>query len=575
MSIFDQFSDELTEEQIDRLNESGIAEAKIAVIEGWLSEQQFLTAAADSLELELVDLSTYSFDISLIQSFRSQDLFRFRVLPLEIRDEMLVVATANPFDIESIDEFSSLAGYPVEIMLACSRQIEESLTKFLGVGGGTVQELMAKEDGSESFEELDNNLIDEDSQSSSVVKLVNELLLEAISQRASDIHLEPDEYGLDVRYRIDGLLRVQPVPAQIHRFRSAIVSRLKIMAKLNIAEKRLPQDGRITLTIGGKELDVRVSIIPMLHGEGIVMRILDKSRADFNLAGLQFPKKVDQAWRSLIKRPHGMILVTGPTGSGKTSTLYSSLSEIRDPNTKIITVEDPVEYQLKGVSQIQVQSKIGLTFASGLRSILRHDPDVILIGEIRDSETATSAVQASLTGHTVLSTLHTNDACSAYTRLIDMGVDPYLVASTVEGVLAQRLLRKLCPDCKEVYEPASEEIPGDLHLSDGTPIFKAVGCRNCHGLGYSGRLPIFELIQTDRTIRRLCASESSASEIRDHALSIGMQTLRQSGWERVRQGCTTIDEVVRCCTTEEDEVVTTDSSPSSTAPSEKIVLQGM
>lgn len=324
------------------------------------------------------------------------------------------------------------------------------------------------------------------------------------------------------------------------------------MARLNIAEKRLPQDGRINLHVAGREIDVRVSIIPMLHGEGVVMRLLDKSRADFSLSGVEFgTSELRQQWDRLIRRPHGMVLVTGPTGSGKTTTLYSSLSEIRSPETKIITVEDPVEYDLPGISQIQVQGRIGLSFAAGLRSILRHDPDVVLIGEIRDGETATSAVQASLTGHLVLSTLHTNDACGAFTRLADMGIEPYLVASTLAGVLAQRLVRRLCPSCREEYRPQLNDLPDDLRLSSGQKLYRAAGCRECHGTGYSGRIAIFELLTTDSTVRQLCTRSASTAEMRSYALSQGLVTLRQSGWQRVIRGQTSVDEGLRVCTEDE------------------------
>src|SRR5438477_624902 len=314
-------------------------------------------------------------------------------------------------------------------------------------------------------------------QEASVVKLVNEILIEAANERASDIHIEPEENALRIRYRIDGLLQIQKLPPEINRFQSAIISRLKIMARLNIAEKRLPQDGRIKMRVQGREIDVRVSIIPMIFGEGIVLRLLDKGRMVFNLANVGMLADVYSTFKQLIDRPHGIILVTGPTGSGKSTTLYSALNEIKDEATKIITVEDPVEYQQVGISQIQVHSKIGLTFAHCLRSILRHDPDVILIGEMRDLETAESAIQSSLTGHLVFSTLHTNDAPSAITRLIDMGIEPFLVASSVEGVMAQRLVRTICPDCKIEYTPEHHEVPADFPSPPGgLRLWKGAGC---------------------------------------------------------------------------------------------------
>lgn len=514
-----------------------------------LREEDALLAYAAEFGMQFVDLTAFIVDRELLNCFPSSELFRRNVLPIGTSGAVVRVATANPLDLEGLDELSALSGFPVEAVLACEGQIARHLKETLGVGGGTVRELVARSNDVEVVAggETDDSEIDDESQASSVVKLVNELLLEAIQQRASDIHIEPEEDGLDIRYRVDGVLRAQSVPPELHRFRAAIVSRLKIMARLNIAEKRLPQDGRIKLMVGGRDVDVRVSVIPMLHGEGVVMRLLDKTRSNFDLKSVELSPAQAASWNKLIRKPHGMVLVTGPTGSGKTTTLYSSLAEINSRDTKIITVEDPVEYQLKGISQIQVQSKIGLTFAAGLRSILRHDPDVILIGEIRDAETAQSAVQASLTGHLVLSTLHTNDASSAFTRLIDMGIEPYLAASVVEGVLAQRLVRKLCRHCQKTYRPSFEELPTDLPCPHDATFFQAVGCRQCHQTGYSGRTAIFELLCTDSTVRQLCTRSASTAELRDYALRSGMQTLKQNGWQRVLSGETTIDEVLRVC----------------------------
>jgi type II secretory ATPase GspE/PulE/Tfp pilus assembly ATPase PilB-like protein len=436
----------------------------------------------------------------------------------------------------------------LDAVLASAEQIQRHLKNTLGVGGGTVRELVAMSaDDAQALQAAASDEIDDVSKASSVVKLVNELLMEAIEQRASDIHIEPDEEDLTVRYRVDGMLRVQPMPPEIQRFRAAIVSRLKIMARLNIAEKRLPQDGRIRLSVRGHDIDVRVSIIPMLHGEGVVMRLLDKSRAALSLDTLNFPAPLQSSWQQLIRRPHGLILVTGPTGSGKTTTLYSSLCDIRRPDLKIITIEDPVEYNLRQISQIHVQSQIGLTFASGLRSILRHDPDVVLIGEIRDSETAVSAIQASLTGHLVLSTIHTNDAPGALTRLVDMGIEPFMVASTLEAVLAQRLVRRLCPLCRTPRPVTSDNLPDDLLLPAGHTVYEAAGCRECRYTGYSGRLAIFELMTMNNRIRRLCLDQAPSSDIREAALVQGMQTLRNMCWERVLAGDTTLEELIRVC----------------------------
>jgi general secretion pathway protein E/type IV pilus assembly protein PilB len=383
-------------------------------------------------------------------------------------------------------------------------------------------------------------------QEASVVKLVNEILIEAANERASDIHIEPEEEALRIRYRIDGILQTQALPPEITRFQSAIISRIKIMSRLNIAEKRLPQDGRIKMRVQGRDIDVRVSIIPMTHGEGICMRLLDKTRMKFDLSGVGMLPDTYATFKQLIDRPHGILLVTGPTGSGKSTTLYSALNEIKDETMKIITVEDPVEYQQPGISQIQVHTKIGLTFASALRSILRHDPDVILIGEMRDMETAEAAIQASLTGHLVFSTLHTNDSPSAFTRLIDMGIEPFLVASTVEGVMAQRLVRTICSECKIEYHPEHHEIPADFPVGDGNlRLWKGAGCRACRNTGFRGRTGIYELMVTGDTIRDMCVQRLNASVIRNQALKEGMITLRKDGWRKVLQGQTTLDEVAR------------------------------
>ncbi len=503
--------------------------------------------------MESVDLEAFEVDPALLSLFPSQELFRESILPLSQCGQRVRVAVADPLNLESLDDLTSRSGLYLDPVLAPGEQIQRHLKNSLGVGGGTVRELVAMSaDDAEALRAAASDEIDDVSKASSVVKLVNELILEAVEQRASDVHIEPEEEDLSVRYRVDGMLRIQPMPPEIQRFRAAIVSRLKIMAKLNIAEKRLPQDGRIRLSVRGREIDVRLSIIPMLHGEGVVMRLLDKSRSNLSLDSVQFPPNIRRSWDQLIRRPHGLLLVTGPTGSGKTTTLYSSLCEIRRPDLKIITVEDPVEYNLKQISQIQVQNQIGLTFAAGLRSILRHDPDVVLIGEIRDAETATSAIQASLTGHLVLSTIHTNDAPSAFTRLVDMGIEPYLVSSTVEGVLAQRLVRRLCPVCRTEYLPGRDELPADLILPENQSLFRAVGCRECNQTGYAGRVAIFELLINNSRIRRLCMEQAPASEIRTVAVQQGMQTLREMGWQRVLDGETSLEELVRVCPIESD-----------------------
>lgn len=523
---------------------------QILVESGAVKEYDVLRALAEELAMEFVDLKHFEVDPALLGKFPTTAIFRYEVLPLEQHNGRVTVATSDPFDLEALDELSSLGNCRIEPVLACRDEIVELIKRNLGVGGDTINELVAQrsqEEGVELLEGLPEDVgeLAADAQAPSVIRLVNELLLEALEQKASDVHLEPQEKGLVIRFRVDGILRVQPVPPEINHFASAIVTRLKIMSRLNIAEKRLPQDGRIKLRVNRREIDVRVSIIPMLHGEGIVMRLLDKSRMKFDLASVGMPEDVYASFRERIQLPHGIILVTGPTGSGKTTTLYSALNEIKSPEIKIITVEDPVEYHMDGISQIQVHSRIGLTFAAGLRSILRHDPDVVLIGEIRDGETAASAIQASLTGHLVFSTLHTNDAPSAFTRLIDMGVEPYLVASTVEGILAQRLVRVLCKDCKRAYVPNPDDLPPDLLLLEPKQLWRAVGCRNCRETGYAGRTGVFEWLVTDSHVRKLCTEHATAGEIRDYALQQGMMTLRQSGYRKALAGVTSLEDVLR------------------------------
>jgi general secretion pathway protein E/type IV pilus assembly protein PilB len=441
----------------------------------------------------------------------------------------------------------------VSVCTALPTEVAGLIKLHLGVGAQTLDGLMAQAAADEDLEIL-GDLSTEDSeaaamaQQASVVRLVNDILTEAVTARASDIHMEAQAAGMKIRYRIDGVLQNQPVPVELNRFQAAILSRLKIMARLNIAEKRVPQDGRIKLRVSGREVDIRVSIIPMLHGEGVVMRVLDKDAMKFSLSGVGMEEDTCTKFRELIRLPHGIVLVTGPTGSGKTTTLYSSLAEIRSERNKIITTEDPIEYQLEGINQIQVNHKVGLTFAACLRSILRHDPDVVLVGEIRDFETAENAVQASLTGHMVFSTLHTNDAAGAFMRLSDMGVEPFLISSTVEGIMAQRLVRTLCRHCREPWMPSADEVPPDFPLQDytaRTPIYRATGCRHCRNTGYSGRLGIYELLVTNDEIRQLAAEKRGTAEIRRAAIAAGMRTLRQDGWLKVSRGVTSIEEVLR------------------------------
>ncbi len=515
---------------------------------GLVDEEQALRVIGEEIGLQYVDLAESEPDLSLLKTFPQRLIHRETLFPLRQRNGCLLVATCDPFHLYPLDEVSAATGLTVEPVLAGRAEINKLIKSHLGVGSETVDDLLEQSDIEllDAIEQDDSEL-SQMAQEASVVRLVNEILLEAIESRASDVHIESHESGLTVRYRIDGMLQSQPVPAEINRFHAAIISRLKIMSRLNIAEKRLPQDGRMKLKVSGREVDVRVSVIPMMHGEGIVMRVLDKGAMEFELRSLGMSEAIYAQVRELIQLPHGIVLVTGPTGSGKTTTLYSSLLEIRSESIKIITTEDPVEYQLEGINQIQVQPKIGLTFGSSLRSILRHDPDVVLVGEIRDLETAENAIQASLTGHLVFSTLHTNDAASAFARLVDMGAESFLVASTVEAVMAQRLVRTLCPDCKEEFRPAAADLPTDFPRDQlqGGAIFRSSGCRRCRQSGYMGRNGIFELLVANDRIRQLAHDRASIWEIMKAAVQDGLTTLRQDGWDKVLRGVTTVDEILR------------------------------
>jgi general secretion pathway protein E/type IV pilus assembly protein PilB len=526
---------------------------RVAVDLGLVGEADALRALGAEAGVEFIDLEVAAVDLSLLASFPPKLIHRHGLFPIHRIRGGVAVATSDPLNLYPLDEAAAALGCPIVPLLATREAIAKRIKAHLGVGSETIEGLLAQREEEEV--ELVDGLHVEDGeiaaevQEASVVHLVNEILLEAIESRASDVHIESQPSGVKIRYRIDGLLQPQPTPPEINRFQAAIISRLKIMARLNIAEKRLPQDGRIKLKVQGREVDVRVSVIPMLHGEGIVMRLLDKGRMQFSLERLGMHSELRRSFDELIRLPHGIILVTGPTGSGKTTTLYSALLDIKSEDTKIITTEDPVEYQLEGINQIQVHPKIGLTFAASLRSILRHDPDVVLVGEIRDHETAENAIQASLTGHLVFSTLHTNDAPSAYTRLVDMGIEPFLVASTIEAVMAQRLVRTLCTKCREPYRPTVDDLPPDFPWDEfrrrGDPLYRNRGCRGCREAGFSGRQGIFELCITTDPVRQLAHDRASSWEIRKAALADGMRTLRQDAWLKVLEGVTTVDEVLR------------------------------
>lgn len=542
----------LSDEQLSQSRDhdsGGVFQAAISL--GFIEERVALKALAEEVGLDYVDLRETDVDLEALQGFPQKLIYRQSLFPIGFDGDSIVVATSDPLDLYPLDEASAATSRNILPVVAERGEIARLMNRHLGVGSETVEGLMAakSEDEVELLEKIesDGSELSEMAQEASVVRLVNEILLEAIQSRASDVHIESQSKGIIIRYRIDGILHPQPTPPEINRFQAAITSRLKIMARLNIAEKRLPQDGRIKLRVHGRDVDIRLSVIPMIHGESIVMRVLDKSAMVFDLGSLGMSSEIYSKFSEIIDYPHGIVLVTGPTGSGKTTTLYSSLLQIQSPETKIITTEDPVEYQLDGINQIQVHSKIGLTFANSLRSILRHDPDIVLVGEIRDLETAENAIQASLTGHLVFSTLHTNDAAGAFTRMSDMGVEPFLVAGTVEAVMAQRLIRRLCKHCKETYSPDRNDIPQDFpwdQLGD-RPLYRSVGCRECRNVGYTGRMGIYELLIANDEIRQLALERTSSWEIRKVAVKTGMRTLRMDAWDKVVSGDTSVDELLR------------------------------
>jgi general secretion pathway protein E/type IV pilus assembly protein PilB len=520
-----------------------------------IGEEAVLRWVAREYGVPFTRLDELEPDKQVLALFPARLLLRDELLPLRRVDHQIEVATCRLFDPQGLDGLRALTVLRLRPVLAPSEAIQREMKKRLGVGADTIGSL--EEEG--GLQVVDENAaagtnLDEAAEDASIIRFVNQVLKDAIELRASDIHLEPFEEELRIRYRIDGVLQEVPVPPQIKKFQPAIVARVKILSHLNIAEKRLPQDGRIKVRIEAAEVDIRVSIIPMLHGEAVVMRLLRQNSALRGVRDLGMHEREYTCLRRVLELPHGIVLVTGPTGSGKTSTLYTALQEINDAERKIVTIEDPIEYQMRGVNQIQVSEKSGLTFARGLRSILRHDPDVILIGEIRDQETAQIAVQASLTGHLVFSTLHTNDAPGALTRLVDMGVEPYLVASSLEAVLAQRLVRLLCPRCKAVDDsPAARAYRGRIGIPEETPIYRAVGCRDCRQTGFHGRQAIFEWMDTSNEIRQLILQNASTDLIRDAARRAGMTTLAEDGRRLVREGRTTIEEILSVTTVHEED----------------------
>lgn len=548
-------SGKINEEQFERAvadhERSGKPIHQLLVRLGFCSEEDVRLATAKSLGIPLVDLDKVVPDESALESVPAELAYRHLLLPLSTSDGTVTVAVGDPLALNALDDVRLVTGLTVNPVLADAEQlrqrVEEAYVSALSEEGQDedVEVLEGEEEDIADLQRMAREAL--------VIRLVNLILRQAVQDQASDVHIEPFEDEMKVRYRIDGVLHEVPAPAK--RLLPAIVSRVKILAELDIAERRMPQDGRIKMLISGHEIDIRVSVVPTLHGESVTMRLLDQSSILLTLEQLGFARADRERYERVILRPHGMLLVTGPTGSGKTTTLYASLQRMYTPEKKFLTIEDPVEYQLEGVNQIHVRERIGLTFARGLRHMVRQDPDVIMVGEIRDGETADIAIHASLTGHLVLSTLHTTDAAGAVSRLLDMGVEPYLAASSVIAIMAQRLVRRICPECREEYEPA----PNMLQLMDSEVEgevprvqWRGAGCSACRYTGYQGRCGIFELLTVDERVRSLIMQRAPASQIKAVGVDEGMRTLRQDGWDKVVEGVTTIEEVVRV--TAQDEV---------------------
>jgi type II secretion system protein E len=534
--------------------ESGSQETLLGFIcrERGMTEENFLQQLASALKWPYLDLPKLNVTNEARNRISTKVAFQYSILPTEVQNGSVQVAVSNPFDTGMLNAVRFDARGSVQFALAPKQEIEKALKKYYGVGAETLGEL--DEEAAMDLDLPTDKEITETDQEASVIKFVNQVIWEAYKDRATDIHFEPAEDELRIRYRIDGILHQTPMPPQLKKFQAALISRIKVMSGMNISEKRLPQDGRINVRIKGEEIDIRVSTVPTVYGESVSLRLLTRGKIFLSLDKLGFSTLEENAIREIIVKPHGIFLVTGPTGSGKSTSLYAFLSTINSVHKRIITIEEPVEYELKGINQIAVRPEIGLTFAMGLRHILRQDPNVIMVGEIRDLETAEIAIRAALTGHLVFSTLHTNDAPSAFTRLIDMGIEPFLVASSVEAVMAQRLVRTICPHCKteqKVERSYLRRIGFPEEEIDTARFWRGAGCEECRQLGYQGRMGIYELLILNEGLRPLILNRAPATTIAAKAMEYGMRTLRTDGWNKVKHGQTTIEEVLRVTQIEE------------------------
>ncbi len=552
------FDEPKLEALLSNVRENGLSirESALAVLPG-IKEEEFLTKLAEAMDLPFQRLKDTEIAEDVLSRIPTKAVFQYNVVPLSENAGTLNIASCDPLIPGLVDALRLATGCRIQLVLSPSDDISTAAKKFYGVGAETLDRMMQDSGGIDLDDE--DNLLKQDlselDQEASVVKFVNQIIWEAFKDRATDIHIEPMELDLRIRYRVDGVLHETPMPPKLKRFQSSVISRIKVMANMDIAEKRLPQDGRIGVRIRGEEIDVRVSTMPTVYGESVSLRLLMRGGGLITMKDLGLNDDDSAQLKKMITRPHGILLVTGPTGSGKSTSLYAWLHTINSVDKRIMSAEDPIEYEMPGVNQVQMRPEIGLTFANTLRTFLRQDPDVIMVGEIRDRETAEIAIRAALTGHLVFSTIHTNDSASTITRLLDMGIEPFLVASSVEGIVAQRLVRGLCKACRRpmaVDESFLREhnFPVDRLATEG-PIYEAVGCDECRGNGYKGRTGIFEILPVNDEVRPLVIAHASASDIKAQALQHGMRTLREDGWDKVLAGVTTIDEILRV--TEDDE----------------------
>lgn len=546
----------MTEENI-RLTQSDSLNHGVDLIEaivqlGYADSRELYASLAQFCELPYSKVTAADIPEDAVELVPARIATHFNIVPVGMNDDAVIIAISDPLHSSLIDEIQMVLQQTIEPIVATPGDIGKAIKELYGLGADTVERILGDDDKSGETVHIDSaqgvSDLGDDSIDASIIKFVNELFLEAIQTNATDIHIEPFEDELRVRYRIDGVLHPIPVPSTIRGFHQAIVSRVKVMANLNIAEKRLPQDGKIQVSLGDGKYDLRISLLPTPYGETLNIRILARSSMFLTLRDLGFLDEDLDQFNTFIQRPHGIILVTGPTGSGKTTTLYASLNKLNQTDRKTITIEDPIEYQMKGITQMQVMPQIGFDFSTGLRSMLRHDPDVMMVGEIRDYETAEMSIRASLTGHLVFSTLHTNDAAGTVTRLVDMGVEPFLIASTMIASIAQRLVRKVCDTCGESFEPGEEAIQ-EFRVSAsqlvGANFRRGTGCEACRNTGYRGRVAICEIMPFLQPIKELTVNGATSSVIKQKACELGMRTLRDSGWQRVFGGDTTLEEVLR------------------------------